>query len=74
MIIEFFILFADAIQFVLFFNLVCMGLYTALYFLGCDNVKMAGATQPYFNRQEHQFSSFLRRIDPTAFKTVKIVI
>lgn len=40
----------DAIQFVLFFNLVCMGLYTALYFLGCDNIKMAGATHPYSNR------------------------
>jgi organic anion transporter 3A len=40
----------DAIQFVLFFNLVCMGLYTALYFLGCDNMKMAGATHPYSNR------------------------
>jgi len=39
----------DAIQFVLFFNLVCMGLYTALYFLGCDNPKLAGATLPYFN-------------------------
>lgn len=40
----------DAIQFVLFFNLVCMGLYTALYFLGCDNVKMAGTTLPYSNQ------------------------
>ncbi|CAG2123532.1 unnamed protein product, partial [Medioppia subpectinata] len=38
-----------AIQFVLFFNLVCMGLYTALYFLGCDNVRMAGTTLPYSN-------------------------
>ncbi len=39
-----------AIQFVLFFNLVCMGLYTALYFLGCDNVRMAGTTLPYANK------------------------
>ena len=39
-----------AIQFVLFFNLICMGLYTGLYFLGCDNMKMAGATLPYYNR------------------------
>ncbi|KFM82307.1 Solute carrier organic anion transporter family member 5A1, partial [Stegodyphus mimosarum] len=38
-----------AIQFVLFFNIVCMGLYTLLYFLGCDNIRMAGATLPYFN-------------------------
>ncbi|XP_029830657.3 solute carrier organic anion transporter family member 5A1 isoform X1 [Ixodes scapularis] len=38
-----------AIQFVLFFNLLCMGLYTLLYFLGCDNIRMAGATLPYFN-------------------------
>lgn len=39
-----------AIQFVLFFNLICMGLYTGLYFLGCDNMRMAGATLPYYNR------------------------
>lgn len=39
-----------AIQFVLFFNLVCMGLYTGLYFLGCDNMRIAGATLPYSNR------------------------
>lgn len=38
-----------AIQFVLCFNLLCMGLYTLLYFLGCDNIRMAGATLPYFN-------------------------
>lgn len=41
-----------AIQCVLFFNLVCMGLYTLLYFLGCDNIRMAGTTQPYFNNTE----------------------
>lgn len=38
-----------AIQLVMFFNLVCMGLYTALYFLGCENVRMAGTTLPYAN-------------------------
>lgn len=38
-----------AIQVVLFFNIICMGLYTALYFLGCENVKMAGTTLPYAN-------------------------
>ncbi|UYV61535.1 SLCO5A1 [Cordylochernes scorpioides] len=38
-----------AIQFVMFFNIICMGLYTLLYFLGCDNIKMAGATLPYYN-------------------------
>ncbi|KAI1285077.1 Solute carrier organic anion transporter family member 5A1 [Halotydeus destructor] len=38
-----------AIQMILFFNLVCMGLYTALYFLGCDNMKMSGVTLPYHN-------------------------
>lgn len=27
-----------------------MGLYTLLYFLGCDNIRMAGATLPYFNK------------------------
>lgn len=43
-----------AIQFVLFFNIVCMGLYTLLYFLGCDNIRMAGATLPYFNNTEFE--------------------
>lgn len=38
-----------AIQTVLFFNILCMGLYTALYFLGCENVRMAGTTLPYAN-------------------------
>ncbi|KAH9526980.1 Solute carrier organic anion transporter member 5A1, variant 2 [Dermatophagoides farinae] len=43
-----------AIQVVLFFNIICMGLYTALYFLGCENVKMAGTTLPYANTTRFQ--------------------
>jgi solute carrier organic anion transporter family, member 3A len=38
------------VQFVLFSNVVCLSLYALLFFLGCDNVKMAGTTMPYFNR------------------------
>ncbi|CAG2161777.1 unnamed protein product [Oppiella nova] len=33
-----------------------MGLYTALYFLGCDNVRMAGTTLPYANNS--RFDAF----------------
>lgn len=36
-----------AIQLVLLFNLLCMACYGLLFFLGCDNVAMAGATIPY---------------------------
>lgn len=38
-----------AVQFVLLSNLVCLVIYCLLFFLGCDNVKMAGATMPYNN-------------------------
>uniref|UniRef100_A0A0A9W4U2 Solute carrier organic anion transporter family member n=1 Tax=Lygus hesperus TaxID=30085 RepID=A0A0A9W4U2_LYGHE len=38
-----------AVQFVLVSNTVCLALYTLLFFLGCDNVKMAGTTIPYTN-------------------------
>lgn len=41
-----------AIQFVMLFNILSLGLYTVLYFLGCDNIRMAGATLPYFNNTE----------------------
>lgn len=36
-----------AIQFVMLFNAICLGLYALVFLLGCDNVKMAGATMPY---------------------------
>ncbi|KAJ6223851.1 hypothetical protein RDWZM_002396 [Blomia tropicalis] len=51
-----------AIQLVLFFNLLCMALYTALYFLGCENVRMAGTTLPYANTSH--FDTF--RVNLTA--------
>ncbi|XP_023290281.1 solute carrier organic anion transporter family member 3A1 isoform X2 [Orussus abietinus] len=38
-----------AVQFVLVSNVVCLVCYGLLFFLGCDNVKMAGTTIPYFN-------------------------
>lgn len=39
-----------AVQFVLVSNVVCLSCYTLLFFLGCDNLKMAGTTIPYYNR------------------------
>ncbi|XP_073991491.1 organic anion transporting polypeptide 30B isoform X2 [Rhodnius prolixus] len=38
-----------AVQFVLISNTVCLACYALLFFLGCDNVKMAGTTIPYTN-------------------------
>jgi solute carrier organic anion transporter family, member 3A len=38
------------VQFILISNVLCLSLYALLFFLGCDNVKMAGTTMPYFNR------------------------
>lgn len=39
-----------AVQFVLISNLACLACYGLLFFLGCDNLKMAGTTIPYYNR------------------------
>ena len=36
-----------AIKLVLLFNLLCMASYGLLFFLGCNNVAMAGATTSY---------------------------
>ncbi|XP_055682456.1 solute carrier organic anion transporter family member 5A1 isoform X2 [Lutzomyia longipalpis] len=38
-----------AVQFVLISNLICLACYGLLFFLGCENVKMAGTTIPYYN-------------------------
>lgn len=38
-----------AVQFVLISNLICLACYGLLFFLGCDNLKMAGTTIPYYN-------------------------
>lgn len=38
-----------AVQFVLVSNVICLLCYGLLFFLGCDNVKMAGTTIPYYN-------------------------
>ncbi|XP_075235236.1 organic anion transporting polypeptide 30B isoform X1 [Lycorma delicatula] len=38
-----------AVQFVLISNTICLSCYGLLFLLGCDNVKMAGTTIPYFN-------------------------
>uniref|UniRef100_A0AAG5DHK4 Kazal-like domain-containing protein n=1 Tax=Anopheles atroparvus TaxID=41427 RepID=A0AAG5DHK4_ANOAO len=38
-----------AVQFVLISNLVCLSCYGLLFFLGCENLKMAGTTIPYYN-------------------------
>lgn len=38
-----------AVQFVLISNTICLSCYALLFFLGCDNIKMAGTTIPYTN-------------------------
>ncbi|XP_055588993.1 uncharacterized protein LOC129741292 [Uranotaenia lowii] len=38
-----------AVQFVLVSNLICLSCYGLLFFLGCENLKMAGTTIPYYN-------------------------
>ncbi|XP_049948541.1 solute carrier organic anion transporter family member 5A1 [Schistocerca serialis cubense] len=43
-----------AVQFVLISNTICLACYGLLFFLGCDNVKMAGTTIPYFNSSKHE--------------------
>ena len=40
----------DAVQMMLGLNFLGALGFSLLIFLGCDNVKMAGATLPYFNR------------------------
>lgn len=42
-----------AVQFVLISNLVCLSCYGLLFFLGCENLKMAGTTIPYYNSSTH---------------------
>lgn len=42
-----------AVQFVLASNVVCLACYGLLFFLGCDNVKMAGTTIPYYNNHSN---------------------
>ncbi|EDW37250.1 GL26157 [Drosophila persimilis] len=37
-----------AVQFVLITNVICLACYAMLFFLGCDNLKMAGTTIPYY--------------------------
>lgn len=43
-----------AVQFVLVSNVICLLCYAFLFFLGCDNLKMAGTTTPYYNSTPHQ--------------------
>ncbi|CAO1319586.1 unnamed protein product [Diamesa serratosioi] len=47
-----------AVQFVLISNLICLGCYGFLFFLGCDNLKMAGTTTPYYNNTIHNMEPF----------------
>ena len=44
-----------AIQLVMLFNLLCLCCYGVLFFLGCNNVKMAGATMPYNSDTKERF-------------------
>lgn len=43
-----------AIQMTLILDILALGGYTMLFFLGCDNLKIAGATFPYFNSTGHK--------------------
>ncbi|XP_039434561.1 solute carrier organic anion transporter family member 5A1 [Culex pipiens pallens] len=43
-----------AVQFVLVSNLICLACYGLLFFLGCENLKMAGTTIPYYNSSPAQ--------------------
>lgn len=47
-----------AVQFVLISNIICLACYTLLFFLGCDNLKMAGTTIPYYNSPPHNVEPF----------------
>ena len=42
-----------AIKLVLLFNLLCMASYGLLFFLGCNNVAMAGATTSYSSNSRY---------------------
>lgn len=42
-----------AVQFVLVSNVICLACYGLLFFLGCENLKMAGTTTPYYNSTSH---------------------
>lgn len=53
-----------AVQFVLISNTICLACYGLLFFLGCDNVKMAGTTIPYFNSSTPKVEPF--RVNLTA--------
>jgi organic anion transporter 3A len=43
-----------AVQFVVVSNVICLFCYGLLFFLGCDNLKMAGTTHPYYNSTPQQ--------------------
>ncbi|KAK6619639.1 hypothetical protein RUM43_012396 [Polyplax serrata] len=53
-----------AVQFVLISNTICLACYGLLFFLGCENVKMAGTTIPYFNSTSTKVEPF--RVNLTA--------
>ena len=40
-----------AAQLVVFFNILCLCCYVMLFFFGCENMKMAGATMPYSHKR-----------------------
>ncbi|KAG4071905.1 hypothetical protein HA402_006066 [Bradysia odoriphaga] len=42
-----------AVLFCLVSNVICLSCYALLFFLGCDNLKMAGTTIPYYNSSTH---------------------
>ncbi|KAG1688583.1 Solute carrier organic anion transporter family member 3A1 [Nymphon striatum] len=62
----FFFFFPGAVQLVLICIAICMTLFTLFFFLGCENVKMAGATMPYYNTSDNLDSGEEFRVNLTA--------
>uniref|UniRef100_A0A2P2I6E8 Solute carrier organic anion transporter family member 4A1-like n=1 Tax=Hirondellea gigas TaxID=1518452 RepID=A0A2P2I6E8_9CRUS len=55
-----------AVQMLMICNLIGLSLYGLFFVLGCENVKMAGTTSPYFNRSGGRFSSAKLQSKPTS--------
>ena len=56
-----------ALQLVLICNVLCLLCYGLLFFLGCNNVAMAGATMPYSDKQNSSEGFQINLTDPCNF-------
>lgn len=55
-----------AVQFVLVSNVICLSCYTLLFFLGCENLKMAGTTIPYYNSSSMHAAGSMHATSPSS--------